>query len=272
MTANSDQVDPVEELWRTFLTTGEYEQERRQRQFFRLLPGYPRCKNCYAPFGGLGSAVVRVLYDKHPSSMNPRLCNVCEEFARKHQGGAEIELTMLFLDIRGSTTLAEGMSPKDFSALINRFYTTATRVLISTDALIDKLIGDQVAAMYVPGFAGPEHAQRAVYAAQQIMFKTGHADADGPWVPLGAGVHTGIAFVGSVGSEDGTRDITVLGDAANTAARLSSSAKQGEILISESAYAAAGLTRRDMEERQLELKGKTHPVSVHVLTDYRSLA
>jgi adenylate cyclase len=272
MSPNSDQVDPIEDLWRRFLTTGEYEKEQRQRQLFRLLPGFPRCKNCYAPFSGLGSTIVRVLYDKHPSNMNPRLCNVCEEFAKKYQGGAEIELTMLFMDIRGSTPLAEGMSPKDFSALINRFYITATRVLVNTDALIDKLIGDQVAAMYVPGFAGPEHARRAIHAAQEIMKATGHGESRGPWVPLGAGVHTGVAFVGSVGLEGGTQDITVLGDAANTAARLSSNAKQGEILISESAYAAARLARSDMEQRQLALKGKTQAVSVRVLTDYRSIA
>jgi adenylate cyclase len=258
----------VEQMWRTYLTTGEFQKETRQRQFFRLLPGHPRCKNCYAPFGGAGSQVVKLFYGKVPSNLNPQLCNVCEVFAQEYQGGAEVELTMLFVDVRGSTTLAEQMSPTDYSRLINRFYTIATRIMVRTDALIDKIIGDQAAGMYVPGFAGIHHAAKALLAAQQIMKDTGHSSPDEPWISLGAGVHTGVAFVGSLGSEDGTTDITVLGDAANIAARLSSSAGIGEILISENTSQSLGLDSHDLEHRQLTLKGKREPVSVAVLKQY----
>ena len=268
MNEQSKQDAMVERMWRTYLTTGEYEKERRQRHFFRLLPGAPRCKNCYAPFQGVGGTVVRLLYGKRPSNLNPQLCNVCEQFAIRFQGGAEIELSLLFADVRGSTTLAEGMSPIEYSRLINRFYNTATQVMVRTDALIDKIIGDQVAAMYVQGFAGPAHARRALEAAQQILRATGHARPQGPWIPLGVGVHTGTAFVGSVGSEGGTSDITVLGDTPNTAARLASSARQGEILISDPAYTAAGLDLGQLEQRHLDLKGKSQPVLVHVLTGF----
>lgn len=256
----------VRDTWYTYLTTGETARDRRRRQLFRLLPGNPRCKHCYAPFQGAGSALVRLVYHKRPSNLNPQLCNVCEDFAAKHHGGAEIELSMLFADVRGSTRLAEAMSPTEFSRLIDRFYKAVTTVMIRTDALIDKIIGDQAVGLYVPGFAGPEHALRAVQAAQEILRMTGHGDPNGPWIPLGVGVHTGTAYVGSVGSEEGTTDITVLGDAANTAARLSSAAAQGEILISEDAYAAAGLNLEHLEKRQLDLKGKSQPVSVRVVT------
>jgi adenylate cyclase len=160
------------------------------------------------------------------------------------------------------------MSPTEFSRIISRFYSKATQVMVQSDALIDKIMGDQVAGMYVPGFAGPAHARRAVEAAQEILRVTGHSSPEGPWIPLGAGVHTGIAFVGSMGSELGPTDITVLGDAANTAARLSTNAKQGEILISEATYAAAGLQLDNPEQRDLELKGKSELFSVYVLTDY----
>lgn len=257
----------VENLWRTYLTTGEFEAERRMRRIFRRLPGTPRCKNCYVPFDGAGSRVARIIFGKHPSNLNPKMCNVCETFAREHQGGAEIELSLLFADVRGSTTMAEGMSPMAYSQVINRFYNAATHVLVHSDALIDKIIGDQVAGMYVPGFAGPKHALRAIEAAQEILRVTGHGGSDEPWVPLGVGVHTGMAFVGAVGSDEGTVDITVLGDTANTAARLSSNAKQGEILISEAAYTAAGLPVQDLEQRTLELKGKSEPVTVYILTN-----
>ena len=266
MSGQSERDAMVGSLWRRYLTTGEFEKERRQRRFFRWLPGTPRCKNCYAPFGGVGSAVVRLVYGKQPSNLNPRLCNICEQFARKYQGGAEIELSLLFADVRGSTNLAEGMSPLDYSKLINRFYNTATHVLVRSDALIDKIVGDQVVAMFVPGFAGPRHARRALEAAQEILRATGHARPGGPWIPLGAGVHTGTAFVGSVGAEGGRSDITVLGDAANTTARLASTARQGEMLISDAAYTAAGLDLGQLEKRYLQLKGKTEPVLVHVLT------
>jgi adenylate cyclase len=265
MADKSEREAMIEQLWRTYLTTGEFEKERRVRQFFRLLPGTPRCKNCYAPFGGAGSFIVRTLYGKRPSNMNPQLCNICEQFAIEYQGGAEIELSLLFADVRASTTIAEGMSPLQFSKLINRFYDVSTQLMVRSDALIDKITGDQVAGMYVPGFAGSAHARRAVEAAREILRATGHGRNEEPWIPLGVGVHTGVAFVGSVGSESGTTDITVLGDAANTTARLASSARQGELLISEAACQAAGLETAGLEQRQLELKGKSETVRVCVL-------
>jgi adenylate cyclase len=141
-------------------------------------------------------------------------------------------------------------------------------VMVRTDALIDKIIGDQAAGMYVPGFAGPDHASAAIRAARHIMKASGHASPDGPWIGLGAGVHTGTAFVGAVGSPDGTTDITVLGDAANVAARLASTAGRGEILVSESAAHACGLPSKALERRELSLKGKTAKVAAYVVKDY----
>jgi adenylate cyclase len=265
MSEKKSQDAVVEEYWRTYLVEGEHESERRQRQLFKFLPGTPRCKNCYAPFQGAGSIVARSFFGKQPSKLNPQLCNVCEKLAHQHQGGAEIELSLLFADVRGSTTIAEAMNPTEYSQLINRFYSTSTEVMVHTDALIDKIIGDQVAGMYVPGIAGQEHAQRAIEAAQKILVETGHKNKEGPWIQLGVGVHTGTAFVGSLGSEQGTTDITVLGDAANVAARLSTNAGVGEILVSDAAYSAAGLDLVELEQRQLELKGKSEPFLVWVI-------
>lgn len=255
----------IEGFWRTYLTTGEFEKERRQRQLFRMLPGSPRCKNCYAPFRGTGSIIVKAVYGKEPSNLNPQLCNICEQFAQQYQGGAEIELSLLFADVRGSTKLAETMNPTQYSQLINRFYKAATRVMVTSDALIDKIIGDQVAGMYVPGFAGQQHARRAIDAAQNILRITGHQDAAGPWIELGVGVHTGTAFVGALGSEEGTSDITVLGDTANIAARLSTAARVGEILVSEPAFKAAGIQFGGLEKRTLTLKGRSETMLVWVL-------
>lgn len=99
MTEKSEHDAMVEQLWRTVLTEGVYGKERRKRRFFRLLRGHPRCKNCFAPFQGAGSRVARLIYKTRPSNVNPRLCNACEEFARQHQGGAEVELSLLFADV-----------------------------------------------------------------------------------------------------------------------------------------------------------------------------
>jgi adenylate cyclase len=203
------------------------------------------------------------LMGRDQSRYNPRFCQKCEVF--EHPGGAEVPLTMLFADVRGSTSIAEQMSARDFGRLMNRFYTVASHVLIRTDAMVDRLLGDQAIGLYIPGFTGPEHARKAIEAAQDLLRLTGHRDAKGPWIPVGIGVHTGTAFVGVVGADNSTADFTALGDNVNITARLASEAGPGEILVSDEAYTASSLNLGELERRQLELKGKSEPIGVHVL-------
>ena len=172
---------------------------------------------------------------------------------------------MVLADVCGTTHLAEQMNPSDYSELIERFYITATDVLIHTDAIIDKLSGDEVLGIYVPGFSGPNHAGRAIEAAEKLLVDTGHADPSGPWIEVGAGVNTGLAWIGSLGSAGGVTDITVLGDAVNTAARLASEAKVGEVIISHRSWNEAQLGSMPSATRTVMLKGKSEQVSVHVL-------
>lgn len=265
MTDQSEHDAMVEETWRNFLLDGVIPAERRRQRIFKLLPAQRRCKFCKAPLVGTGAPLVRIFYDKRPSNLNPRFCNVCEEFALNHQGGAETNIAMLFADVRGSTPLAERLGAVEFSRLINRFYRSSTDVLIKSDALIDKLIGDEVAGIYVPGFAGEHFVRRSVEAAVELLRVTGHGDGDEPWIPVGAGVHSGRAFVGAVGAKDGVIDITALGDVPNTAARLASQAKIGEVILSESAAEAAQIDTSNLEQRHLDLKGKSEPMTVFVL-------
>jgi adenylate cyclase len=247
--------------WRAVLT-GEHPGLRRGRHLFGLLPTNPRCKFCNAPFAGPFVPLMGLL-GKRPSTRNPRFCGDC--LTKAPLGGAEIELSLLFADVRGSTTLAEHLRPTEFATRMNRFYQAGTDVLIRTDALIDKFMGDEVIGLYVPGFAGPAHAQLALQAAQELIRATGHAAPDGPWLPIGIGVHTGIAYMGAVGSEGAVSDVTVLGDAANITARLASLAGPGEVLISTAACAASGVAYRELEQRDLQLKGRHEPVTVRVL-------
>jgi adenylate cyclase len=102
-----------------------------------------------------------------------------------------------------------------------------------------------------------------VATARTVLEATGHGSANGPWLPLGAGVHTGPAWIGAVGDGDRT-DLTALGDTVNTTARLASVAGVGEILVSAAAAAASGL-EPGLEHRSLELKGKAQPTEVVVL-------
>ena len=254
--------DPtLEEQWYKMLTEGE-PIPRRLYHIHGLLPSDPRCKICGSPFKGWGGFLMHLM-GRDQSRYNPRFCEKCKVF--EHPGGAEVTLTMLFADVRGSTTLAEGMSAREYSQLINRFYKMATHVLIQTDALVDRLLGDEAIGLYLPGFAGPEHPRKAVEAAQELLKLTGHNDSKGPWLPVGVGIHTGAAYVGVVGSEESTADFTALGDNVNITARLASQAGAGEVLISDAAYAAARLDIQGLDHRHLELKGKSEPIGVHVL-------
>jgi adenylate cyclase len=246
----------VEEEWYLTLTQGE-NIPHTLRRLMAVLPSSPRCKLCNSPFKGWGGFLMH-LAGRDQSRYNPRYCQACEQF--EHPGGAEVVLTMLFADMRGSTQLAAAMSPLDFSRLINRFYVTATDVLVEADAMVDRLIGDEVVGLFIPGMAGAGHARRAIDASQNLLRRLGAS------VPVGIGVHTGLAFVGVVGgTENQPSDFTALGDNVNVTARLASGAGPGEILVSEAALSAAHLDPASLEHKQLPLKGKEEPVGVYIL-------
>lgn len=265
-TGMSEQEKNKQEAMWSALLNGELPHIGRSRHLFRVLPSNPRCKQCNVPFEGVGGLIARNFFGKSPSLGNPHYCNMCETFAQAHPGGAEIEMSMLFADVRGSTSLAEGMTASAFRDLMNRFYDVANDVLIKSDAWIDKLVGDEVIGFYIPGFSGGDHARKAVLAARNLLHATGHDRKSGPWVPVGVGVHTGTAFFGNVGSHDKFADVTALGDAVNTAARLASRAGTGEVLVSEHAYLQSGLSIGGPDKRALELKGRSEAVSVYTIT------
>jgi adenylate cyclase len=253
-----------DEMWRLMLQEGVSPKPKPLVTIFNFLPGGARCMLCNVPFQSIGGSLMRFLGTK-PSNYNPRMCDECETFIKTHIGGAEIRMSFLFADIRGSTSLAENMSPTQFRALINRFYGAATDVLIRSNAMVDKLAGDQVSGYFVKGMTGPGFSITAIQAAQELLRAAGYGSPEGPWIPVGVGVHTGEAFMGSVGSSDGTASFTALGDSVNIAARLASNAGPGEILVSEDAYAETDLSKDGVDRRSLELKGRVQPVSVVVL-------
>ncbi len=187
-------------------------------------------------------------------------------FCQEYPGGTEVEISLLFVDVRGSTSIAEKMTPTDYSRLINRFYKAATDILIRTDAFIDQFVGDEAVGLYIPLFTGPNHARAAVLGAQELLRAMGYGGKKEPWIPVGIGVHTGTVFFGTIsGSEGSVIDVAPLGDNVNTTGRIASKAMSGEALISDIAYDSSGLDLGDLEHRQLELKGKREFTNVRVL-------
>jgi adenylate cyclase len=248
--------------WGDWFTTSAFSVDKRLRRIFRILPHDPRCKFCNAPFQGIGGALVRTLYGKQRSSLNPNFCNLCDEALRTFPGGTEVEMSMLFVDVRGSTAFSEKMSPTEFSQLINRFYTRSTKIITDEDGLVEKLAGDAVAAFWGAGFAGPDYVARTVKVAQKILHVMARQE-----IPVGIGVHTGVAFFGAMGTADGLVNISAIGEEVNKAARLASQAAAGEIIVSERALQAAGIDGSNFESRSLELKGISEPVPVRVMRE-----
>jgi adenylate cyclase len=167
---------------------------------------------------------------------------------------------MLFVDVRGSTALSEKMSPTEFSRLINRFYTTATRIITDEDGLVEKLAGDAVAAFWGAGFAGPDYVARTVRVAQRIVKDMARQE-----IPVGVGVHSGVAYFGVMGTAEGLTEISAIGEEVNMAARIAAQASSGEILLSERAVEQSGIDDTHLETRSLTLKGISGPVTVRVM-------
>ncbi len=259
----------ADEEWKELLT-GEHANMLRLRRQFRHVPASPRCKLCHAPFAGPGGFVLRPWFG--PWERNAQLCKSCmKHLTQQGMVGAEVELSMLFADIRGSTGLGERLRPAEFSALLSMFYRLAADAITSNDGVVDKFVGDEAIGLFIPGFSGPHHGARAIAAARALLAAAGREDASssGP-IPVGAGVHTGVAYVGTVGSSEQISDFTALGDPVNTTARLASLARAGELLISVEASTQAALDTTGLERRTVEVRGRDatldvfadHPVEV----------
>jgi len=260
----TDGPPPSEERWRSLLV--DQAPFLRSRRWHARIPSSPRCKLCAAPFSGAGGLVMR--FAGHARwTKNPKYCTGCFRMLSSNHGGAEVECSLLFADVRGSTTLAETMSPRQFNRLMGRFHDTATEVLVDHDGIVDKFVGDEIIGIFVPAMASPQHAARALDAARTLLAATGSGTSAGPWVPLGIGVNTGVAYVGSIGEGSDT-EMTAMGDVVNVTARLSSVAAAGEILVTTATAAAAGLPD-DLPRRSLQLKGKSQTTDVVVVTGSR---
>ena len=226
----------------------------------RRLPSEPRCRLCRAPYGGIGGRIMRRA-GFGPSRKNPELCNTC--FEKAPMGGVEMEIGVLFADVRGFTALSETMEPAAVAELLNRFYGCATEILVRS-AIVDKLVGDEVMALYLPQLLKDGWEDELVRDASDLLAAVGYAPGEEPWLRLGVGIDVGHAFVGNVGSGD-VKDFTALGDVVNTASRLQSSAAAGQIVMSERLFGRLGSGAPGAEPASLTLKGKAESEPARVL-------
>jgi adenylate cyclase len=245
------------------MMTGDHPRLRRSRAIFARVPSDPRCKTCNAPFGMPGALISRMMgRERFPK--NPRFCQMCFNWLTVAGiRGADVELTILFADVRDSVGLAQRLGPSAYTAVIDRFYHVASNAIIMANGIADRFVGDAVVGLFIPGMTGRDHTVAALGAARDILAGTGQPSS--PWIQVGVGVHRGIAFVGGVGDEGQLHDFTALGDPVNTAARLASSAASGEIVISLTAAGSTSLDVAGLDHRSLDLKGKAEPLDVVVV-------
>lgn len=194
-----------------------------------------------------------------PSRKSPNLCATCVESAPP--GGMTTEAGVLFADIRGFTRLSEQHDPEEVSALLRRFYRSAEQVLFP-EAIIDKLIGDEVMALYLPMYGRFDNAAPVMLRhARELLGAVGYGSEEQPFAEIGIGLDYGEAFVGNVG-EGSVNDFTAIGDVVNTASRLQGQAKGGEIVASARLVERLG-GEPPGERIELDLKGKAEPVPAY---------
>jgi adenylate cyclase len=252
--------------WEAYFRFGAQPSTRAGKRILRAIPSTPRCGFCGAPFAGLGAKIVGPLGYK-PSRKNPNVCSTCVELAPP--GGMTIETGVLFADLRGFTTDSEGRTPAETSAALRRFYGHAEKVLFP-EAIIDKLIGDEVMALYIgpillPGTVELDDGVRRHTAhvmldhARELLQRVGYGSRDTPEFAVGIGLDFGEAFIGNIG-DSAVHDFTAVGDVVNTASRLQGHAAAGEVIVSE--RLARWLPEPVGTAEQIQLKGKQDPVDV----------
>jgi adenylate cyclase len=166
---------------------------------------------------------------------------------------------VLFADVRGYTSLTEGLAPAEVTVLMNRFYETASSALLAAEGLLGQVEGDNVMGLFVPGLAGTDYRRKSVEGGRALI-EAVHSDEElGRWLKVGVGIATGEEFVGNVGG-GGYKDFTALGDVTNTSARLTAEAAAGELVVDTETYAAVADEYPGAQRRELVLKGKSAPV------------
>ncbi len=201
---------------------------------------------------------------------------VVEEIAKKGDfqikvGGENRDIAVLFVDIRGFTTMSEALEPEQVVEILNEYLTLTSKSIFDNLGTLDKFVGDATMAVFNSPFDLPDYEFKAVCAAMDIVNGGKALEKDlmakyGRSVGFGVGVNVGPAVVGNIGC-DFRMDFTAIGDTVNTAARLEANAKKGQVLISDALYERVK-DRIEVEEiGEIPLKGKSKGVFVYEVTE-----
>lgn len=180
---------------------------------------------------------------------------------RVRLGGVRQEVTILFADVRGFTSFSERAEPEFLVGVLNRHLTLAAEAILAEDGTLDKFIGDAVMAIFNAPLSQPDHALRAVRAALMMQRRVAEMHGNLPVterLSFGAGIVTGLAVVGNVGSPV-LQNYTAIGDSVNLASRLQTYAQPGQILMSTTAYAQVCEQVVARELGYVQLKGHSEP-------------
>jgi len=191
-------------------------------------------------------------------------------------GGKEQKVTVMFSDVRSFTSIAEALGPRETVSLLNDYFTEMVDVIFRHDGILDKYIGDGIMALYGSPFLGPNDADNAMAAADEMMQRLAalnvrRAEKGETPLDIGIGFSTGPTVIGNIGSIR-RMEYTVIGDTVNLASRLEGATKQygAKIMLSE-------MTVRDLKRpatlREIDLirvKGKDRPVAVYESLGYRA--
>jgi class 3 adenylate cyclase len=191
---------------------------------------------------------------------------VAERLAAGEIGQEELEVTVLFSDIRGFSTMAERLSAREIAEIVGRHLGAMAEIVVDHGGMIDKFQGDAVMAVFGAPDPLPDHAERALRCAIAMQRRQDELNAMG-WgtdavdgLHVGVGVNTGLVVAGAVGG-GGRLEYTVIGDAVNVAQRLQSEAEGGEVVASAATIAAApGIDAEPIGSRTV--KGREEPVEV----------
>ncbi len=185
-------------------------------------------------------------------------------------GGENRDIAVLFVDIRGFTPMSESLEPEQVVDILNSYLNLTTNAIFSNGGTLDKFIGDATMAVFNAPFDLDDYIFRAVKTAWDIVsggnaIESQFMEKYGKSVSFGVGVNCGPAVVGNIGC-DFRMDYTAIGDTVNTAARLESNAKRGQVLISEKVYEQVKDRVTVEPIGEIPLKGKSKGVFVYSLT------
>jgi len=179
-------------------------------------------------------------------------------------GGAVVEVTAVFADLRGFTTFSEASTPEQIVAMLNRYFEVATAEILAAGGTIVQFVGDALMALFNAPVRQPDHAVRAAAAALRMQAGI-DAVGEPDWPRFRVGINTGPALVGNIGSTE-LRNFNAMGDAVNVAARLETTALPGQVVIGESTRALLPQGTVTEPLGELAVKGRRTPVVAHILT------